>query len=278
MTGIIDVGGGTRDSYGAGVFDYCLDHNIKFDYCIGVSAGSANCASYIANQRGRNYVFYTDYFFRKEYMSLSNFIKKGSYIDLDYVFGTLTNSNGENPIDYPTMQSSKTILKIVATNASTGKAVYFDKENMKQDDYRFLMASTSVPVVCKPYMIDGVGYYDGGIADPIPIDKALDDGCDKTVVILTRPKERIRQSKFNLAASAILKSKYRQLAESIENRNNKYNQSLAKAIELEKNGKALILAPHDIGNMKMLTKDYNEIHFLYEQGLRDGEKLIDFLK
>lgn len=278
MTGIIDVGGGTRDSYGAGVFDYCLDHNIKFDYCIGVSAGSANCASYIANQRGRNYVFYTDYFFRKEYMSLSNFIKKGSYIDLDYVFGTLTNSNGENPIDYPTMQSSKTILKIVATNASTGKAVYFDKENMKQDDYRFLMASTSVPVVCKPYMIDGVGYYDGGIADPIPIDKALDDGCDKTVVILTRPKERIRQSKFNLAASAILKSKYRQLAESIESRNNKYNQSLAKAIELEKNGKALILAPHDIGNMKMLTKDHNEIHFLYEQGLRDGEKLIDFLK
>lgn len=278
MTGIIDVGGGARDSYGAGVFDYCLDHNIKFDYCIGVSAGSANCASYIANQRGRNYVFYTDYFFRKEYMSLSNFIKKGSYIDLDYVFGTLTNSDGENPIDYPAMQRSKTILKIVATNASTGKAVYFDKENMKQDDYRFLMASTCVPVVCKPYMIDGVGYYDGGIADPIPIDKALDDGCDKTVVILTRPKERIRQSKFNLAASAILKSKYRQLAESIENRNNKYNQSLAKAIELEKNGKALILAPHDIGNMKMLTKDHNEIHFLYEQGLRDGEKLIDFLK
>lgn len=211
-------------------------------------------------------------------MSLSNFIKKGSYIDLDYVFGTLTNSDGENPIDYPAMQRSKTILKIVATNASTGKAVYFDKENMKQDDYRFLMASTCVPVVCKPYMIDGVGYYDGGIADPIPIDKALDDGCDKTVVILTRPKERIRQSKFNLAASAILKSKYRQLAESIENRNNKYNQSLAKAIELEKNGKALILAPHDIGNMKMLTKDHNEIHFLYEQGLRDGEKLIDFLK
>ena len=30
MTGIIDVGGGMRDIYGAGVLDYCLDNNIKF--------------------------------------------------------------------------------------------------------------------------------------------------------------------------------------------------------------------------------------------------------
>ncbi len=55
MIGIIDVGGGTRDIFGSGVFDYCLDNKLIFDYCIGVSAGSANCASYAAGQRGRNY-------------------------------------------------------------------------------------------------------------------------------------------------------------------------------------------------------------------------------
>ncbi len=31
-----------------GVFDYCLDQDIRFDLGIGVSAGSANVASYIA--------------------------------------------------------------------------------------------------------------------------------------------------------------------------------------------------------------------------------------
>ena len=36
MIGIIDVGGGTRDIYGAGVFDYCLEHHITFDYGIGI--------------------------------------------------------------------------------------------------------------------------------------------------------------------------------------------------------------------------------------------------
>ena len=43
--GVVDVGGGLRGIYAAGVFDYCMDENIKFDCCIGVSAGSANVAS-----------------------------------------------------------------------------------------------------------------------------------------------------------------------------------------------------------------------------------------
>ena len=57
MNGIIDVGGGLRGIFGAGIFDRCLDDNISFDVCVGVSAGSANIASFIAKQRGRNYPF-----------------------------------------------------------------------------------------------------------------------------------------------------------------------------------------------------------------------------
>lgn len=51
--GVVDVGGGLRGIHAAGVFDYCLDTGIQFDYCIGVSAGSANVASYLAGQKGR---------------------------------------------------------------------------------------------------------------------------------------------------------------------------------------------------------------------------------
>ena len=79
--GIIDVGGGLRDVYGAGIFDYLMDQKIDIPYCIGVSAGSANVASYVSGQRGRNLVFYTEYTFEKEYMSMRNLRKKGSYIN-----------------------------------------------------------------------------------------------------------------------------------------------------------------------------------------------------
>ncbi|MBD9218901.1 MAG: patatin family protein, partial [Clostridiales bacterium] len=46
--GVVDVGGGMRGIYGAGVFDRCIDDKVTFDYGIGVSAGSANISSFMA--------------------------------------------------------------------------------------------------------------------------------------------------------------------------------------------------------------------------------------
>ena len=77
MIGVVDVGGGLRGVYGAGVFDTCLDEGIAFDYLIGVSAGSANVASFLAGQKGRNLKFYADYSFRKAYMSFRNLLRRG---------------------------------------------------------------------------------------------------------------------------------------------------------------------------------------------------------
>ena len=57
-TGIIDVGGGLRGVYAAGVLDCCMDAGVQFDLGIGVSAGSANIASYLAGQKTRNYQFF----------------------------------------------------------------------------------------------------------------------------------------------------------------------------------------------------------------------------
>lgn len=37
---------------------------------------------------------------RRDYMSWSNFLRKGSYLDLDYIYSALSNSDGEDPVDY----------------------------------------------------------------------------------------------------------------------------------------------------------------------------------
>ncbi len=73
MNGIIDVGGGMRGAYTAGIYDYFIDHNIQFDYCIGISAGSANMCNYLSGQRGRNILSYTVYSKEPEYMGVGNF-------------------------------------------------------------------------------------------------------------------------------------------------------------------------------------------------------------
>ncbi|MBQ5954948.1 MAG: patatin-like phospholipase family protein, partial [Firmicutes bacterium] len=130
--GVVDVGGGTRGIFGAGVLDRCMDLGIRFDHFVGVSAGSANGASYIAGQRGRNFVFYNDYAFRKEYMSLDNLVKTGSYLGLDYIYSTLSNDDGEYPLDYDALMADPCGFEVVATNAVTGRPIYFKKNEIER--------------------------------------------------------------------------------------------------------------------------------------------------
>ena len=65
-TAVVDVGGGLRGVYATGVLDRCLEEGVRFDAGVGVSAGSANIASYLAGQKGRNYQFYAEYSSRRE--------------------------------------------------------------------------------------------------------------------------------------------------------------------------------------------------------------------
>ena len=75
-TGLIDIGGGERGIYGAGVMDRLDEEGIVFDVAIGVSAGSANLSSFLSRQRGRNRRFYTIYSLRDDYMSRKNIREK----------------------------------------------------------------------------------------------------------------------------------------------------------------------------------------------------------
>ena len=186
-TGIVDVGGGLRGIYAAGVLDYCMDKGIRFDLGIGVSAGSANLISYAAGQRGRNYRFYMDYSQRREYMGVGDFLKSGSYINMDYMYSELSNAGGEDPLDYPAVRDNPMELYVVAADAETGEAHYFSKDDIAQDNYDILKASSSIPFVCRPYPVQGRLYYDGALGDPVPVDKALELGCDRVVVLLTKP-------------------------------------------------------------------------------------------
>lgn len=277
-TGIVDVGGGLRGVYAAGIFDYCLDMGIQFDFCIGVSAGSANVTSYMAGQKKRNYPFYTEYPFRKEYMSIRNFLVRRSYIDMDYLYGTLSNSTGENPLDYPSLKKSSAELVVVATNAQTGKAVYFDKDDLKQDEYDILKASSSIPFVCKPYEIDGVLYYDGALGDPVPVEKAFQCGCDKVVVILSKPKDVIRSPKKDNILADRIQKKYPLAAEQLKKRAEHYNQGVQLSKEYEAQGRVLIVAPDDTCGVDTLTKNREALQRFYEKGYRDAQAIPEFLK
>lgn len=275
--GVIDVGGGLRGSFGAGVLDYCMEKGIRIKYGIGVSAGAANIASYLGDQKGRNYVFYTDYFERWQYMGLKNLMKTGSYIGLDYIYSNLSNHDGDYPLDWKKILENHSEMLIVATDANTGKPHYFHQYSMHQDFYDPIKASCCVPVVNRPYVIDDVPYYDGGISDPVPYKKAFEDGCDKVVLILTRPVDYRRIPKNDQIFAKLLEKNYPNASRAMLTRSEVYNTCVDTCELLEKEGKMCIVAPDSIGNMKTLTKDKDAIKDLYVKGYLAGKKVETFL-
>lgn len=276
-TGVVDVGGGLRGIYAAGVLDYCMDQGIRFDLGIGVSAGSANLASFAAGQRGRNYQFFTEYAFRNQYMSLRNFIFKRSFVDMDYVYGTLCRADGENPLDYPAMRDNPMEFWIVATDALTGQAKYFHKGDIRQDDYDILKASSSIPFVCKPYTMQETPYYDGALGDPVPVQKAFDLGCDRVVLLLTKPENEIRSSWKDEKIAALIRKKYPAAAEKLCQRAGQYNESVVLAQKYAKQGKVLIIAPDDTCGVDTLKRDKGALRRLYEKGYHDARKIPLFI-
>ena len=280
--GIVDAGGGFRGIYAAGVLDYCLEKGIMFDLGIGVSAGSANLASFAAGQKGRNLKFYTEYGARKEYAGLSNFIKKKTFIDMDYVYGTLSNTDGENPLDYSAFLSSPMEYYLVATDAKTGEAKYFGKHDFEANHYDPLKASCAIPFVCHPYPVLGREYFDGALSDPVPIQKAFSLGCDKVVLLLTKPEDTIRTPAGDMRLARMIRRQYPMAAEALCNLARVHNDSMAQARAYAAEGRLRIVAPNHTCGVTTLTRDgsnKNHLHLLelYLKGYGDGYKISDFL-
>lgn len=277
MTGIVDVGGGMRCVYTSGIYDRLLEENVMLPYCLGVSAGAANLITYAAKQKGRTLPFYREYAKRKEYMSMLNLLKTGSYISLDYVYSTLSNEGGENPLDYDTFKNSDIIFRAAATKADDGKAVFFTNEDVFKNDYGILKASCCLPGVCKPVEFQNKLYFDGGVAEPIPVEKAFEDGCDKVVLVLTKPRSEYCTPMLATKVLSARIKKFPAVFELMRNLHIRCEEIFKKIEKWEKEGKVLVIEPESCFGMNTLTRDYEPMTKMYDQGYNDALKIIEFI-
>lgn len=266
--GLVVEGGGMRGIYGSGVLDYFLDHAMRFSYCIASSAGSANVASFLAEQTMRNYRFYTQHMQDKRYMGFRNLLRTGSFFGLEFIYETLTNEI--DPIDYDVFLQTKSRFCVAATDALSGKASYFDNSAFQRNNCRVLMASSAMPVICKPVEIHGHPYYDGGLADPISVQRALEDGCETLVIVLSRPRGYVKPPEsFKKLYSRLLR-KYPNTVKALDRRHKVYNETLDLIAQLEKEGRATVIAPSQKIDIGFASKSVTELDRLYHLGRQDA--------
>lgn len=234
-------GGGLRCTFTNGILDGFLEENLDFARVVGVSAGACAAASYVSRQIGRNWKVNVELASHPEFMGWRHLLRDGEFFNAKFTFEEIPRVLV--PFDEDAFRRNSVQLDVVATSRTTGSARYFDKSDMERLGInRVLLASSSIPLLARGVALDGDHWYDGGVADSIPVHHGLSSG-GKAVVVLTRPRGYRKKVSRGSPLLRLALRRHPAFLRSVEGRNALYNAQLDACDRLEQEGRILILAP-----------------------------------
>lgn len=275
-SGLVLEGGGMRGVYTGGVLEKLLEEKLFVDYIVGVSAGACNASSYVSRQNGRNHKVTIGYVHHPDYISVKNLLLKRELFGMNLIFDEIPNLL--EPFDYSNFHNATEEFFVGTTDCMTGEAVYFEKHGHAENFLTIVRASSSIPLMAQPVEYHGRLLMDGGLADPLPIRKALSDGVTRPIIILT--KEKGYRKKRNSFAR-IVPTFYRQfpgIIASLENWADRYNETMEMIEGLEAEGKVLVIQPSVHFKVNGMERDPKKLTQLYNQGYQDVDLKMDAIR
>lgn len=272
-TGLILEGGAMRGLFTAGVMDVLMEHAVEFDGAIGVSAGAAFGCNYKSRQIGRVLRYNTRFCSDKRYGGLRVLLKTGNIYSTDFCYGEVPVKY--DPFDFETYGNNPMEFYVVATDIETGEAVYHRYEGTEPSGFDWIRASASMPLVSQIVEIDGRKMLDGGIADSIPVQYFEQLGYEKNVVVLTRPSGYQKEKNKVLPLIRKKYKAYPKLVEAMENRHERYNETLGYIRQQEQAGKLFVIRPEESIPVRRVEKDPERLKAAYEMGRKTMERQMD---
>ena len=275
--GLVLEGGALRTIFSTGVFDAMLEKDLMADYVIGVSAGIAYGVSYVSRQPRRNLEILTRFANDRRYMGLKNLIdrRNRSYFGLEFSYETIPNQLV--PFDYDAFAAFPGKVEAVVTNLETGQAEY--KEVPRRDEkFLLLQATCAMPLMFPIYWLDGKPYLDGGAAEAVPYRRAFERGCDRAVVILTKPRSFVRRQEKLLPLIQRRYREYPNFCRTMAERADRDNRARQELFQLEREGKALVIAPESLHGVGRIEHNVDKLRMLWAEGYQQGMERMEELR
>lgn len=270
-TGLVLEGGGMRGVFTSGVLDAFMKHDVYFPYTVAVSAGACNGMSYMSRQPRRARISNIDYLARYQYIGVRHLVTQGCIFDRKLLYDKFPNQL--LPFDFDTFFKYAEGFEMVTTNCLTGKAMYISENHDRQRALDVVRASSSLPYVSKIVDVDGIPMLDGGIADSIPVQHAIDLGWQHNVVVLTRNKGWRDTGKDRKIP--YLYKNYPRLRVALSHRHRAYNEQIQLVEALEAAGKITCIRPIRPLEVGRIEKDTDKLERLYEEGFMLGEAFCE---
>ncbi len=269
-------GGAFRGTYTEGALDALMEADLNFECTLGVSAGAMNGANYVSGQIGRTIRLTMNYRHDSRYMGINAIKRDKGLIGFGFIFGELMDIEY---FDKDRFKNSPMRFVAAATNCETGKTEFFDK-NGEVDINEAIKASSSLPLVSQPIMLDGVEYFDGGCSSKVPYDWAIDNGYKKIIVIRTRHRDyRKDLSKRGAMRFVRMKyGKYPNFLNTLADSNRVYNEQCDSMQRLHDDGKIFMISPSEHLNVGRFEGDLDTLRKLYELGYNDVMNNLDAIR
>ena len=270
---LIIEGGGSRGVFSFGVIDSFIKASYNpFDIHLGVSNGAVVQLWYLLAvsdynldkmlfSASRDYVRYSNLLFNK---SIMNFEKL--YQDANKVF----------PIDFDRLQDNLAgkNFYVVVSDAGSGKPEYI--ELSKENYINEMLATGSLPVLMKnAILLEGKRKYDGGITDPIPVQKAYEMGAKEIVIIRTYEQAFIRKTKLENYIAAFATRSYPNISKALKENTTTYNSALEFINNPPSDCKILQICPPQRLSTKRATTNVNIMKADYQIGMNCGEVFLE---
>lgn len=272
---LVVQGGGTRGSYAAGVLDVLMKNGIWADAVYGTSAGALNGCNYVSEDIGRSPLIFLTMMKDAHFVRPLNLITKGSVFDFNELFFEMPH---KIPFNSQLFFSSDTQFFVCATSCLTGQPEYFSKSD--PEFWNALAASASLPLVTKVRMVHEKPYLDGGVVDSVPVQKALADGADKVIVVLTRSKgyRKKKMPGWRLRQAHRMYKKYPEFLKAYAQSVDLYNAQFDELDKLADEGKIFAIYPSVPPTVGHADKNTKKIQKLIDLGTADATKNLDQLK
>ena len=202
--GLLMEGGALRGLFTAGVVDVFLEQEISFPCAVGVSAGACFGCNLKSRQPGRVLRYNLAQCKNPDYCSVRSLLRTGDLFGAELCYRTIPKVL--DPFDEAAFDSNPMDFWVVCTDITTGKAIYHKCGHICYDEMEWFRASASMPLAARIVEVGGYRMLDGGIADAIPIRFLLDLGILRSVAILTRPRDYVKEaSRLPLSVSPLMR-------------------------------------------------------------------------
>jgi len=272
MASLVLEGGGMRCVYTSGVLEAFEEAGLSFDTVVGCSAGACGGASFVAGQAWRNRHVYLNYLDGGKFVRFHRLLTGGDVMDVDYLTDEITTTLC--PLDLDALRTTTRRLEIGVTDYQTGALRFLN--NHDDDLLTAFRATCALPLFYRGQVFyQGRRYIDGGVSEPVPVERAIALGGKTIVSVLTSPIEERAVKRKRVPGALRLFSSSAAVRRALQDRYRRYRR-VSELMRTPPPGVSLhVIRPSRPLRVGRTTTDRSRLEGACELGLADGRRFVE---